>query len=308
MRARFVALNGEPVTADTYAGADPQTRRRAQREFNLSMASSLGDDNRVTGGRFWNGTPSAPEFSVEENFARQLGWSVGDRVTFDIAAQRVEAPVTSLRAVEWESFRPNFFVLASPGALDGYPASWITAVSVLPERPRFTAELVERFPNLSVIDIDAVLTQVRATADQVSVVVQAVFWFSLLAGVLVLLAAVALALGWRPSPSPLHLLVGVVAAVLAIAAFALLGLALSGSQRPEVTLGLANLIYLVGMALGLLVPLSRFPGWAQPLVGLLPTSALGEALRTGAWLSLPILLAWCVGGLLLARKVFRWTS
>ena len=67
--------------------------------------------------------------------------------------------------------------------------SWITAVSVPPES-RFTAELVERFPNLSVIDIDAVLDQVRATADQVSVVVQAVFWFSLLAGVLVLLAAV----------------------------------------------------------------------------------------------------------------------
>ena len=92
--------------------------------------------------------------------------------------------------MEWESFRPNFFVLASPSALDGYPASWITAVSVPPEQSRFTAGLVERFPNLSVIDIDAVLDQVRSTADQVSVVVQAVFWFSLLAGVLVLLAAV----------------------------------------------------------------------------------------------------------------------
>ena len=190
VRARYVALNGEPVTADSYAGEDAQTRRRAEREFNLSMASSLGDDNRVTGGRFWNGTPSAPEFSVEENFATQLGWKVGDRVTFDIAGQRIEAPVTSLRAVEWESFRPNFFVLASPSALDGYPASWITAVSVPPEQSRFTAGLVERFPNLSVIDIDAVLDQVRSTADQVSVVVQAVFWFSLLAGVLVLLAAV----------------------------------------------------------------------------------------------------------------------
>ena len=189
VRARFVALNGEPVSADTYAGEDRQTRRRAEREFNLSMASSLRDDNQVTAGRFWSGTPAQPEFSVEENFAAQLGWKVGDRIAFDIAGQRIEAPVTSLRAVEWESFRPNFFVLASPGSLDGYPASWITAVSVPPDS-RFTAELVERFPNLSVIDIDAVLAQVRATADQVSVVVQAVFWFSLAAGVLVLLAAV----------------------------------------------------------------------------------------------------------------------
>src|SRR5690606_23745953 len=154
VRARYVALNGEPVTADSYAGEDPQTRRRAEREFNLSMAAALGDDNRVTAGRFWTAAPGAPEFSVEENFATQLGWKVGDRVAFDIAGQRIEAPVTSLRAVEWESFRPNFFVLASPGTLDGYPASWITAVSVPPGQSRFTAELVERYPNLSVIDID----------------------------------------------------------------------------------------------------------------------------------------------------------
>src|SRR5690606_12023500 len=78
----------------------------------------------------------------------------------------------------------------SPGALAGYPASHITALQVPAEKTRFTAELVQQFPNLSVIDIDAVLAQVRNTADQVSTVVQVVFWFSLAAGVLVLLAAV----------------------------------------------------------------------------------------------------------------------
>ncbi len=74
--------------------------------------------------------------------------------------------------------------------MDGFPASHITAVSVPPQRARFTAELVERFPNLSVIDIDAVLKQVRSTADQVSTVVEVVFYFSLAAGLLVLMAAV----------------------------------------------------------------------------------------------------------------------
>ena len=190
VRARFVARNGEAVTPETYADEDGQTRRRAEREFNLSMAAALRDDNRVVEGRIWAPDAAAPEFSVEENFARQLGWQVGDRITFDIAGRTVEAPVTSLRKVDWESFRPNFFVLASPGTLDGFPASHITAVNVPADDVRFTAELVGAFPNLSVIDIDAVLAQVRATADQVSVVVQAVFWFSMVAGVLVLLAAV----------------------------------------------------------------------------------------------------------------------
>ncbi|WP_407353859.1 ABC transporter permease [Luteimonas sp. R10] len=190
VRARLVGRNGEAVSGESYADAQPRARRMAEREFNLSMADALRDDNRVTAGKFWNGTPAQPEFSVEEGFAETLGWKIGDRIAFDIAGQRMEAPITSLRSVEWESFRPNFFVLASSGALDGYPASYITAVSVPPERGRFTADLVERFPNLSVIDVDAVLAQVRGTADQVSVVVQAVFWFSLAAGVLVLLAAV----------------------------------------------------------------------------------------------------------------------
>lgn len=190
VRARLLARNGEPITAGTYAGEEAQTRRRAEREFNLSTTAALRDDNRVVEGRMWPADAVAPEFSVEENFARQLGWQVGDRITFDIAGRTVEAPITSLRKVDWESFRPNFFVLASPGTLDGFPASHITAVNVPAEDVRFTAELVGAFPNLSVIDIDAVLAQVRTTADEVSVVVQAVFWFSMVAGVLVLLAAV----------------------------------------------------------------------------------------------------------------------
>ncbi|TKR30535.1 FtsX-like permease family protein [Luteimonas gilva] len=196
VRARLVALNGKPTSGADYAARsgdadqDRESQRRADREFNLSMADALRDDNKVVAGKFWTGKPAKPEFSVEERYAQSLGWKVGDRIAFDIAGQRLEAPITSLRSVEWESFRPNFFVLASPGALDGYPASYITAVNVPPQRNRFTADLVQRFPNLSVIDVDAVLKQVRSTGDQVSKVVQVVFWFSLAAGVLVLLAAI----------------------------------------------------------------------------------------------------------------------
>jgi putative ABC transport system permease protein len=199
VRARLVAHNGTAVAnAATPATAAENTdrdeiraRRRSEREFNLSTATALRDDNKVVEGRFWNaGAHIAPQFSVEEDFAESLGWKVGDRIAFDIAGQRLEAPITSLRSVEWESFRPNFFVIASPGALDGFPASHITAVSVPAAKTRFTADLVERFPNVSVIDVDAVLKQVRATGDQVSMVVQVVFWLSLAAGVLVLMAAI----------------------------------------------------------------------------------------------------------------------
>lgn len=197
IRARLMSHNGKPVTGADYAGRSARAQRLAEREFNLSTADRLREsDNEIVDGRFWAPTgTSAPgskraEASVEEGFAEELGWALGDRIGFDIAGQPFEATITSFRKVDWESFRPNFFVLLSPGSVDDYPASYITALSVPPERTRFTADLVERFPNLSVIDVQAVLNQVRSTADQVSTVVEVVFYFSLVAGLLVLMAAV----------------------------------------------------------------------------------------------------------------------
>ena len=191
IRGRLLSHNGKTAGGDSVAKDDPTARRRAEREFNLSTAATISNDNKVVAGKFWPASGAIkPQLSVEERFAGSLGWKVGDTVTFDIAGQSFKAPITSLRTIEWESFQPNFFVVASPGALDQYPASYITAVHVPMGDTRFTAQLVERFPNLSVIDVDAVLKQVRATADQVSKVVQVVFWFSLAAGVLVLLAAI----------------------------------------------------------------------------------------------------------------------
>ncbi|GGK14657.1 ABC transporter permease [Luteimonas terricola] len=196
VRGRLATHNGQVVSGADYAdeGGDEEARRaqrRADREFNLSTADALRDDNRVTAGAFWGPEGGeGVELSVETGFAESLGWAVDDRVAFDIAGRRIEGRVTSLREVDWESFRPNFFVLFSPGALDAYPASWITAVSVPQGDTAFTRALVERYPNVSVIDIDAVLEQVRSTADQVSTVVEVVFWFALAAGLLVLLAAI----------------------------------------------------------------------------------------------------------------------
>ena len=210
IRGRLLTRNGKPVlrqAQDERSGQDGRSdyaQHMVEREFNLSSAAVLRDDNKIIAGTFWQASAYPepvegraqdersvpPQLSVEQRFADSLGWKLGDRIAFDIAGQRFEAPITSLRSVEWESFRPNFFVIASPGALDAYPASYVTAIRVPPTKTRFTAELVERFPNLSVIDVDAVLQQVRTTGNQVSMVVQVVFWFSLAAGVLVLLAAI----------------------------------------------------------------------------------------------------------------------
>ena len=282
IRGRLVSLNGKATSGADYAD-DQEARRRAEREFNLSVAATLRDDNKVTAGTFWNDrTPATPELSVEERFAAQLGWKVGDRVAFDIAGQPFEGKITSLRSVDWESFRPNFFVIASPGSMRGYPASYITAVSVPPEQKRFTAQLVERFPNLSVIDVDAVLKQVRSTADQVSTVVQVVFWFSLAAGVLVLLAAVSASQDER-------LLEGGVMRVL-------------GGSRRQLRLAQASEFAAIGLLSGLVaaVAASVLSGVIATQVFDLPWKANWSLAAIGGGLGM---LAALVAGLFATRKV-----
>jgi putative ABC transport system permease protein len=191
VRGRLTHVNDAAVTGQTYADRGQRAQRLAEREFNLSGTDTLTDDNVVTAGTFWQaGTARADEVSVEEGIARTLGWSIGDRLTFDVAGTPYTATITSLRRVTWESFRPNFFVVGQPAAIDALPRSYITSVHVGEAQRAAMNELVKRFPNLSVIDIEATLDQVQSTADQVAKAVEYVFWFTLVAGLLVLIAAV----------------------------------------------------------------------------------------------------------------------
>jgi putative ABC transport system permease protein len=191
VRGRLVAVNDAPVTGTSYAGRGQRAQRLAEREFNLSQAATLAPDNRVVAGRLWDAhSESRAEVSVEQGIAEELGWRLGDRLRFDIAGRPWEVTITSLRTVEWESFRPNFFVLGAAGSLDGFPMSYIGSIHLAAGKTGLGNELVMRFPNLSVIDIEAVLRQVQSTADQVSKAVEYVFYFTLIAGLLVLIAAV----------------------------------------------------------------------------------------------------------------------
>ena len=186
IRGRMVAINGEAV--DPAVFEDERTRRLAEREFNLSYGAALPSGNVVQSGR-WHGAAAEPQFSVEAGLAQTFGLKVGDRVAFEIAGQRVEAPITSVRKLDWDSMRVNFFFIASDGVLESYPASLITSFHLPPGNHDFTTRLVAQFPNLTVIDIAAVIAQVQAMTDKLIVIVQFVFGFAVLAGLVVLYAA-----------------------------------------------------------------------------------------------------------------------
>lgn len=187
IRARITAVNGRPAAEIELA--TPRAQRFLDREANLSWAREPAPDNRVVAGRWWP-TDDDAEVSVEVDFARDLGMSLGDRIEFDIAGERLEVKITSLREVQWDSFNPNFFMVFPPGLMRDYPLTYISSVYVDRERRGDVLELVRSYPSVTVIDIEAAIEQVRAVMDQASLAVQYVFLFALAAGILVMLAVV----------------------------------------------------------------------------------------------------------------------
>ena len=191
VRGRLVALNGAPLDTSRYA--DIRTRRLAEREFNLSWTDRLASGNRVVAGRFWGIDARGADagISLEEGIAERLGVKLGDRMTFDAGGIRIEARVTSLRKVDWDSFRVNFFALFAPGALDRLPATYIAAFRAPAGDADWLSGLVQRYPNILSIDVAEILAQLQSIVDRVGRAVEFVFLFTLAAGLLVLQAAIA---------------------------------------------------------------------------------------------------------------------
>jgi putative ABC transport system permease protein len=188
VRARLTAINDRPITQDSYH--DPRARRLAEREFNLSEATTLKPRNVIIAGEWWDANASQTQFSVEQDIAKTLGISVGDSLSYRVAEKEIKGKVTSLRAVQWESMEVNFFVEVSPVTLNELPATYITSFRLDPENLTVLRELVENFPSVTIIDVAALIEHIRAIMDRSAAAIEFVFLFTLVAGILVLIAAI----------------------------------------------------------------------------------------------------------------------
>ena len=189
VRGRLTEINGKTIASEDYV--DVRAKRLVEREFNLSWASEMQSDNQIVKGRWWKPEDrEKEEISIEEDIAKTIGIHVGDTLTYDIAGSVFSAKVTSLRKVNWDSFRVNFFVVTPPGVLEQYAASYVTSFYLPPMHVELTNQLVKEFPNLLVLDVAAILTQVQRMIEQVTKAVEFVFLFTLLAGLAVLYAAI----------------------------------------------------------------------------------------------------------------------
>jgi len=188
IRGRLTRIDGTPVDPDAYD--DPRAQRLAEREFNLSWADRPQSDNRVVAGQWWPSPDAPPQLSVEKGLAETLGLHLGDRVTFWVAGREIEAKITSLREVHWDSFNVNFFVVAPRSLLAQEPATYITSFHLPKAGEALLPELVRAFPSVTLLDVDALMTQVRTVMDRGVMAVEYVFLFTLAAGLLVMYAGI----------------------------------------------------------------------------------------------------------------------
>jgi putative ABC transport system permease protein len=185
IRGRLVAVNGNAVSPLDYT--DDRAKRLVDREFNLSARSTKPEHNPVVQGQWQEGESDA--VSVEIGIAKTLGLKMGDRLRFDVGGVISEGRITSLRKVDWGSMRANFFVIYPVNNLPNVPLSYMAAFKT-PDVPAFERNLLQQFPNVTSVDLRATLTQVQNVLDQVIRAVEFLFAFTLMAGLLVLTAAV----------------------------------------------------------------------------------------------------------------------
>ncbi|MGY8893566.1 MAG: ABC transporter permease [Burkholderiales bacterium] len=193
-RGRLVNINGEAVRSDAYE--DPRAQRLVQREFNLSHSAELPLKNVIVDGDWTAG--EAGTISVEEGLANDLGLKVGDTMGFDVAGDVVSARISDLRRVDWASMRVNFFALFPVAEMPDMPITYISAFRA-PETSAvgpdgivrsFDNQLVRNFPNVTNINTATTLAQVQRILDQVIRAIEFLFGFSVVAGLVVLFAAI----------------------------------------------------------------------------------------------------------------------
>ncbi len=187
VRGRLVAVNGTPVTAKAYV--DEAAKRLVDREFNLSSSPVLPAANKIIAGDYFADSETGV-MSLEDGIAKTLKLNIGDSVEFDVAGDKVAVKITSLRKVDWDSFRVNFFALIPAATIAPLPKSYITAVHLPDSDKKTLPAVVSAAPNVLVIDVSEIMGRVRSIVDQVARALEFVFAFTLVAGLLTLYTAV----------------------------------------------------------------------------------------------------------------------
>ena len=192
---KLVAING--VDVDRIPFHDRESRHEADQQVRLSWSAALPPANRIVAGQWFAQDARSAQVSLDIAWVRRFDLHLGDRLAFLIGDTRIDATLTSIREVDWSRFNVNFFVMLDPAHGSTLPHTWIASFHLPPGHARELAAFSRDFPNLSLIDVDALLDRARQIVAQVTAAARWVLAFSLLAGALVLAAALTMSAAER---------------------------------------------------------------------------------------------------------------
>jgi len=191
---RLSHINGMPVDRINEITGAPRPQWALKREYRTTYRAHVKNEIEHVAEGEWirsaNPGMAVIPISLEKGLAEDLLIGVGDRLTFDIHGEVFETRIANLREVNWKSMQPNFFVVFPPGVIDEAPQTILMFGQVDDEQARaaFQRELAIQFPNVTAIDISLVMEQVAAMMQQLAVAIRMLAWFTLGAGILVLIA------------------------------------------------------------------------------------------------------------------------
>lgn len=187
VRGRLIKING--IDVREAVSKDGEHHNSINRELNLTWSEELPKDNILQSGAWWKGS-GQQEISVEAELAEHLGIKLGDQLSFMVSGNKITHKVSSIRVVQWESFRPNFYIIFPPQTIDHLPATWLNSF-YLPLKDRLVVnQLVREFPTMTLLDLDAVINQVRSMLEQSTIAIEIMLLALLVAGLLVMASVI----------------------------------------------------------------------------------------------------------------------
>ncbi|MFK0571755.1 ABC transporter permease, partial [Endozoicomonas sp.] len=187
IRGRLIRIDDVPVREAV--SKEEKNNHALNRELNMTWSEALPEKNHLEQGRWWT-AGSDDGLSIESELAQKLGIELGDRLTFIVSGTEFTEVVSSIRTVQWESFRPNFYMIFPRAVLQELPATWLNSFYLESEEKLLLNELITQFPTMTLLDLDAVIGQVQKMLAQSTIAVEAMLAALLIAGLLVMMSVI----------------------------------------------------------------------------------------------------------------------
>lgn len=182
VRGRITHINEQPL--EQVLTKEQARAHELRRELNTTWQSELSDQTKVISGT-WD--PNIPGVSIERELVDDVGLKVGDRIGLTVAGQLIHAPITSVREVNWGSFKPNFILIYTPGLIEKFPHTFITSFKIPEEKPKASIELVKSFPTITLVDIDKIFKQAQGIISKLADSASLIMFLTVISGSLMLL-------------------------------------------------------------------------------------------------------------------------